>query len=47
MPSKKEPMPIPKLVPPQRPPASAADKSAEDLEFEEYLRQLELAIENH
>jgi ribosomal protein S10 len=40
MPHKKEILPTPKLV-------SKAAKSAEDLEREEYLRLLELAIENH
>jgi hypothetical protein len=40
MPSKKEAPPAPRLV-------SRPAKTAEDLENEEYLRQLELAIENH
>ncbi|AIF84281.1 hypothetical protein NTE_02227 [Candidatus Nitrososphaera evergladensis SR1] len=41
MPSKKEVPLAPRLV------VSKRAKTAEDLENEEYLRQLELAIENH
>ncbi|MEO9363878.1 MAG: hypothetical protein ABI348_08260 [Nitrososphaera sp.] len=40
MPSKKEAPLAPKLV-------ARPVKTAQDLESEEYLRQLELAIENH